>query len=342
MLRRRSTGAPTTLAALVAALSLSCLAPLPVRAQGRLSGTVFADAAWNAADHRAADSLAFRFRRVQLTFDNDLDSAFAVRFQIEADDGDLTSRGKMAFFVKQAWLRWARLGAAGDLTLGLATTPTWSVAEGAWGYRSLEKNILDLNGLGASTDIGLALQRAPSPARPLGWHLMLSNGNGQKPENDRAKKVALSVPVRAGDWLLEAMGDFEGEPGPRDRWTVKLLAAWQGEAGACGLEGFRRVNAAAGAAGADVTPAGASGFARAKLNARWRAIGRLDWYDPNSRVSDAGYRELFAVAALDYAPRAGVHVMPNVLVRRYAGKGPAVPDRDTDVTVRVTLHYNYR
>src|SRR5438067_428420 len=198
--------------------ALCALAPVPhAHAQARFSGVVFADA--QDALHGSsvpADSSVFRFRRVQLTADQDLDSVFAVRLQLESDDNELTSKGKTAVFLKQAWLRWSRPGAAGDLVMGLSTTPTWSLAETYWGYRSLEKTVLDLAGLGFASDLGVSLLRAPGPGRALGWHVMLSNGNGQKPENNAAKKLALSLPYKFGDFVIEGMGDFEGEAGPHD------------------------------------------------------------------------------------------------------------------------------
>ncbi|MEO5987359.1 MAG: hypothetical protein ABIU54_08810, partial [Candidatus Eisenbacteria bacterium] len=233
-----------------AALALQIVSVVPCHAQGRVSGVAFGDAAWNVSDYRAPDSLAFRFRRVQFTFDNDLDSLFAIRFQLEADENELTSKGRIAPYIKQAWLRWSGLGSVGDLLMGLQPTPLAVVAEGIWGYRSLEKTILDLHGLGGTTDMGVALQQVPTAPRPLGWHLMVMNGNGLKPENNSSKKVALSVPVRLNEWVIEAMADFEGEPGPADKWTAKLFTGWQNGANAFGLESFRRVNGAAGIAGA--------------------------------------------------------------------------------------------
>ena len=315
----------------------------PVHAQARFSGMVFADA--QDALHGSAvpaDSSTFRFRRVQFTVDQDLDSVFAARLQLEADNDELTSKGKFGVFLKQVWLRWSHVGSLGDLYMGVATTPTWSVAESYWGYRSLEKTVLDLHGMGSASDLGVSLLRAPAPGHPLGWHLMLSNGSGQKPENNAGKKLALSLPYRFGDFVLEGMGDFEGETGPHDKWTAKLLGGWQKGPDAAGVEAFRRVNAAAGLAGADVVPVGMSAYAHRRLNDHWRAVGRVDWFDPDHELSNAGYREMYWVAALDAMPHANVHLMPNVLVRTYSAKSAALPDRKADVTLRVTLHWVYK
>jgi hypothetical protein len=324
-----------------AALFMGAFA-VPAHGQARVSGMVFADAQGQLHGTVVpADSSSFRFRRVQLTVDQELDTTFAVRLQLEADDNELTSKGKTTVFLKQAWLRWGHIRSFGDLYMGLSQAPTWALVEGYWGYRSLEKTVLDLQGLGSATDMGVALLRSPSASQPLGWHIMLSNGNGQKPENTVGKKLTLSVPYRFGDYVLEGMGDFEDERGTRDRWTTRVFGGWQKGADALGVEFYRRVNANAGTANADVVPSGASVFGRHKLTDHLRAVARVDFTDPDSNVDNAGYREMFFLAALDATPHANVHVMPNVLVRTYSAKGVA-PERKADVTLRVTLHWMYK
>lgn len=328
---------------LVSAVLLCLPGPAHAASPPRVSGMVFADVQDQLHGTAIArDSSSFRFRRVQVTFDQDLDTTFAMRVQLEADETELTSRGRDAVFLKQVWLRWARLGGWGDLTMGMSGTPTWSVAEGVWGYRSIERTVLDLQGFGTATDMGVALQRAPSDARALGYHLMLSNGAGPRPENTAGKKLMLSLPYRRGAMTYELMGDYEDERGTLDRWTAKALVGWQHADDAVGLEVFRRVNQDAGPAGSNMVPAGVSVYARHALNPRWRAIARLDAVDPDTEHANAGYRELYAIVALDAQPMPNVHLMPNVLMRTYDAKSNSLPDRDADITLRVTLAWNYR
>src|SRR5262245_56053583 len=79
----------------------------PGHAQPRMSGAVFVDGLVALKGQSVpADSSAFRFRRVQLTAEQALDTTFAVLAQFEVDDGELSSRGKSVAFLKQAWLRW--------------------------------------------------------------------------------------------------------------------------------------------------------------------------------------------------------------------------------------------
>jgi hypothetical protein len=289
-----------------------------------------------------ADSSSFRFRRVHVAVEQDLDSTFMMRVQLEADENELTSKGRDAVFLKQVFLRWNTHRPYGDIVMGLSPTPAWAFAENVWGYRALEKTVMDLQGLGTATDMGVALQRAPDATHALGWHVMLANGAGPRPENTAGKKLMLALPWKHGDLAVEAMGDFEDERGSHDRWTAKLFAGWMHANDAAGVEVYRRVNANAGAANADVIPGGVSVFGRKALNEHWRAIARVDWTDPDRNVSNAGYRELYALLALDATPSPNVHLMPNVLMRSYSAKSSALPDRDADVTLRVTLWWNYR
>src|SRR5512143_2069542 len=90
----------------LAALLLAALTLSPAHAQVRVSGMVFADAQHQLHGYSVpSDSSSFRFRRVQFTADQDLDSLFASRVQLEADESELTSKGKTTVFLKQAWLR---------------------------------------------------------------------------------------------------------------------------------------------------------------------------------------------------------------------------------------------
>lgn len=309
----------------------------------RFSGMVYADALVALQGNSVpADSSSFRFRRVQFTYDQDVDSVFSLRFQIEADDANLSSGGRSAPYLKQAFLRWSHLGVAGDLFMGLSPTPTWRTVEEHWGYRSLEKTLLDLRGAGVPTDLGVGLFRAVPAGGGFGHHLMVANGSGQKPEQNASKKFSLALPVRLGAWQAEALGEFEGESGPRDRYTTRLFAGWLRGDVAVGAEVAQLVLGAAGPQGSDQRPFGASAWARGPLGPRWRFVGRVDWTDPDRAHEQTGYTEVYALASLDYMPLPNVHVMPNYAVRTYSAKDAASPDKDADQMVRVTLWYNWR
>jgi hypothetical protein len=313
-------------------VSEAVAAPVP-----RLTGTVFLDAQLTSP----ADTTSFRFRRVQLTVDHDPDTTVSIRVQLEAEDGTLTRNDRMASFLKQAWLRWRRLEPVGDVVVGLSPTPTWSVSEGLWGYRSIERTILDLQGYGAPVDLGVAIRRDPDARRHWGWHAMVSNGSGPRPETTAGKKFSLSLPYRRSGLIVEVMGDHENESGPRDRWTVKGLLGWSRATNAIGIEGFRRVHVDEGGPGADVIPTGFSVFGRYRTAASWGLGGRFDVVDPNHALDAEGYRERRGWFVLDLTPRPRLHVMPNIAVRTFHAKSSASPTRPREVAGRVTLHWDW-
>ena len=307
------------------------------------SGMVFADGFVAFEGSSApADSSAFRFRRVQLSYDQQLDSVFSLRIQIEADDANLSSDGRYVPYLKQSYLRWADMGGLGDLDMGLAVTPTWRTVEEHWGYRSLERTLLDLRGAGIPTDLGVALRRAVPERGGVGYHFMLANGSGTRPERNSGKKASLALPVRSGQWQAEILGEYETAIGPGDRYTTRLFAGWLRGTTAVGAEVAQLVVGGAGPSGSDTRPFGVSAWARTALGHRLRAVGRVDWTDPDRAHDQSGYQEVYALAALDWMPLPNVHLMPNYAIRTFSAKDSAAPDRDADQMARITLWYNWR
>ena len=83
-------------------------------------------------------------------------------------------------------------------------------------------------------------QHARDPCARVASHA-LEWQHGPKPENDRAKRFMLALPVRTRGMVFELMGDLDPHPGPKDRWTLKALGGRRQGASAVGIEGFRRV-----------------------------------------------------------------------------------------------------
>lgn len=320
---------------LVALLS-ACL-PLGVAeaedaAQGRISGHMFGDYYWVvSADDGDADRPqnrnAFQFRRIYLDYNRTLSEVFDIRARLEANDPGFGSRERMTPYVKHAFLRWKGV-LGGDLLLGESDTPTWSLSERVWGYRSIERTVLDLNGIGSSADIGVAWKGAVGA---LDGFLMVANGPGQRPENDHGKKLYASLSASLGPGLVaEVYGDIDLHPAGRDQLTAKAFLGYTGDGGRWGLEPFVRVNGQASPTGDDVTLTGASAFGSLPVAQAWRAFGRLDV------VSDSGRDEtdLVAIGGLDWAAGPDVNLMPNLYVRLPDGPDP-------NVQLRATAYYRF-
>jgi hypothetical protein len=74
-----------------------------------------------------------------------------------------------------------------------------------------------------------------------------------------------------------------------------------------------------------------------------RVVLRGDFFDSDFLVKDSGFREVFAVAGLDFAPAKDVHLIPNALYthRLYKKKLTTDPALNDDITVRLTFAYSF-
>lgn len=320
---------------LAAALVLQALpadAASKPRPVNKVSGVMFADY-YNVLSADDADASlpekrnAFRFRRLYFTWDDSLSEQFDVRFRLEANDAGFGSGSKMTPFVKHAYLKWhGALG--GDLYIGESGTPTWKLAESVWGYRSIEKTVLDLNKIGSSADIGLAWAGKMGGAK---LHLMVANGPGQKPEKDNGKKVYASLQLQPGGNHLEFYGDLDMIPGG-DNLTLKAFLGRSGESSRFGVEAFTHIQREASVSdpGEDATLLGASLFASVPVQPNWQGFARLDILNDD----DADTSDLLVIGGLDWEAGKGVHIMPNVYVQ--------IPDGpDPNIQFRVTGHFKF-
>ncbi len=328
---------------------------------GRISGQVFAEYYYNvvggprhAYNAAGADTLnspnidgvkpigrdlnGFQIRRVYLQLDSDLSARVSSRLRLEADGRSLTSDGKVGVALKTAHLHVRRAVPQGDLIFGLLDTPTWDLSEEIWQYRSVEKTIADFRGIGGRADFGAALRGSLDGAKHVGYAAMIGNGAGQRPEDNRHKKLYLALPVNAGAFRLEPYADYESGPGSKDRATYKLFAGYVRAAAAIGIEALDRVNHRP--EGGNQEPRGLSIFARAVVPANLAAFARLDLWQPDRRARDRVDSQLWIVG-LDWRPVTDLHVMPNVEATQYLARGAGVVPSHHDLQARVTVHYRF-
>src|SRR5690242_11844970 len=131
---------------------------------------------------------AFQIRRLYLGYNYNITKKFTAEVLLEAAPGEALSDNKLAFYIKLANLRIKDLWKGTDLILGQVSTPSFPMSsEPIWGYRSIEKTIIDIRGT-PSYDLGAALQGKFDPnTGNFGYDLMVGNGTGAKPEGDSYK-----------------------------------------------------------------------------------------------------------------------------------------------------------
>jgi hypothetical protein len=345
--------------------------------KGKFSGYMMGDYYYNIARDGAFSTLAntassgaapggksmqaFQFRRIYFAYDYDISQQFTTRFRLEADQGallgttgDVLTSGKMSVFVKDAYLKWKNIFSGSDLIFGIQPTPAYDVSEAAWGYRSLEKTIMDLRGIVDSRDLGLTLRGKLTGDGAVNYWLMIGNSAGtSKPESDKYKRYYAHIQVKPTTNLQatlyvdykDAANVLDASNNSVSHGTV-TTALFVGYAEPSnfnlGLEGYLASQSNA------YTPPGGSLGSRTGMGftAYWSVfvqsdltlVGRYDYFDPNTNGNSKGDARNYIIAALDWKVDKNVSIMPNLLFETYEGpSGGSAPD--ASVTARLTFYY---
>jgi hypothetical protein len=338
----------TTLFVLVFAMGISAAS------EGRFSGYMIGDYYWIAAHHDSTKEgkNGFWFRRIYFTYDQDLADAFSVRLRYEmASDGSFgTSANKHNPYIKDAYLKW-KYSKNHQLIVGISPTPTWGVLEDFWGYRSIEKTLLDIQNWSSSRDFGLALKGSLLEDGKVKYHFMAANGSGEKNEINAGKKIFGSLSYYLSKNLfIELYADHNDNVHNKTYayWnTLQGFLGYENESFRLGLQAARQNRKPYGKEEFHLDAA--SVFAIYKVSKQISLFGRIDKsFNANPEGDKISYlpfdnsagSTLF-IAGLDYSPADGVHFMPNIELTTYnennAGVTPA-----SDVVPRVTFFYMFK
>ncbi len=323
---------------------------LPSHAQGQsasFKGLVFGDAYWVAASDNGEveNQNGMWFRRIYLTFDFTLSDTWSARLRTEMNSkGDFVSKAKLEPSAKDAYLRWKN--DRHQVLIGLSGTPTWGIVEGFWGYRSVEKTLLDLQKIGSSRDIGLAAKGSLDQEKKIRYHVMLANGNGTSTETNKGKKALLSLSFHPSSALtLEVYGDYDDRPGDSDRMTLQGFVGIRGSSGRVGLQyAYQRRNVASGA---NVALNALSVFGALPLSDKVNGFARIDrMFDVNPDAGSISYlpfaedaRSTLALVGIDIAAHPKVHFMPNFEAVFFDAEDG--DDPDPTIMPRLTFFYTF-
>jgi hypothetical protein len=324
------------------------------------------DAGFAALPNNASSSSApgptamqsFILRRVYLTYDNDIAEQFTSRFRLEADQGtDVLTSGKIGVFVKDAYLRWKNIFSGSDLIFGIQPPPTYDVSEAAWGYRSLEKTIMDLRGIYGSRDVGLSLKGKLVESGLFNYWVMVGKNAGNAPATtskfnrysaqlhikpltglqatiyfDYLDAADKSDPFNRGVFVGNAMSTaaiFVGYAQPNS-FNVGVEAFSQSTANGYTVPGATSLSS--------LTKTGFSGWASVNITPDIAAVVRYDNYDPNTNGAAAGDVRNYLIGGAAFKLNKNVSIIPNVLYETYeAPSGGSAPN--ASVTARVTFYY---
>jgi hypothetical protein len=359
-------------------LLVTLFTALPLLAQdaapaGKITGYMFGDYFYNiardtgyshignAVNGGAKDYQAFQFRRIYFAYDDDISSTFASRFRLEADQSALSSDGKITVFVKDAYLKWKNVFQGSDAYFGIHPTPAFDISEGFWGYRSLEKTIMDLRGIVPSRDLGAALRGKFDDEGTVNYWAMIGDGTGNKPETDKYKRYYFTLWLKpSSNFQATLYADYkDGEKiddptstsAPKatlshgSLTTAAFLGYNQPDAFRLGVEGFYQSNSndytEPSATSPTSRPAmGLSVYGIVTLAPEYAAVVRYDYFDPNSNSSAKGDSRNYIIAGLDYKADKRVSIMPNFLFETFEST-TAGHSFDASITGRVTIYYQF-
>jgi len=329
--------------------------------RGRISGYMFGDAYYNvtgdpvhvysgSADlgkpnidgtpNIGKDLNGFQVRRVYFQLDNDLSVKYSTRFRLEMDGKELTSGGKLGVYVKNAFLQAKNVVPRGNFFFGEISTPTFENSEEFWQYRSIEKTLLDFRGVSPSSDLGVELKGYADAGHKIGYSAMIGNGQGQKPETNRFKRLYLSIPLSPiHDLKIEPYVDYEPGVAGVDKTLYKIFAGYEFKKFALGGEAMDQVVLTRSAV-PNAEPRGFSAFARTMPRPNLGAFARFDRWIPNKQAANRLDSDLW-IAGLDWQPYKDVHIMPNVEATQYHAQGTQVAPAHHDTQARITFYYKF-
>jgi len=319
----------------------------------------------------------FQLRRLYFGYNYDISPAFTTEFVLAYEDGGgasatLDGGGERSFYLKYANIRWKNVFANTDIIFGAQATPAFAASsEKIWGYRAIEKTLLDKNKIASASDVGIALQ-GWFDEKNFGYDILYGNGSAQKLEADKFKKISgdLWGKFMEKKITLQLYGDLNraSDAPAKDISTLKLFLGYQSKPLTIGVEGFmqtqtnaiirdtRRDDSTIFKGSIDtmsVKPFGLSAFAVYEvIENSLNVFVRYDMFDPDNNFDESAFgyfggsysksKENFFVAGLDWTPHMNVHIMPNFWYTGYFAKaaGAFGPEKfDKDIVARVTVSF---
>lgn len=333
----------------------------------QIKGKVFGDYFYNLRNHSQAneDLNSFAIRRIYFTFESQLTDNIKMRFRLDSKHGDFGEEEKLHPFVKNAYLEWSNVIPQHKFYVGISATNAFENSQNYWGYRSLEKTIMDLHKISPTADMGLSIKGDFN--KYIHHWITVFNGTGySSSELDKYKKLGYSLWITPMKGLiLEGYVDYEKQDPETGTFkpaadyfhstgyrTIKGFIGYQNPGFTIGGEIFSRTNFKSGTADTSVTrktdviKTGFSIFGHYTLiKSKLHAFLRYDFYDPNSdnKVFTSKYtngykdEESLIIAGLDLTIENTFHIMPNLYIRGYSNN-----NCDNDITARITFSYKYK
>ena len=283
---------------------------------------------FSSSDEEQEGENGFDYRRVYLTADYTLSEEFSGRARLEASGEPESVRP----VVKDLYLTWhGVLGDGHNLIFGVQPPPVFTLSEKIWGYRSLEKTIMDRQGVSSSRDMGVSSTGGLAGDGELTYSLMVGNNNSIRGEDDKYKRVYGQLAFLSDNVAASVGGDYaSGED--RNGVTASVFAGYMVKHVRLGVEGFFQQF---DDANSDVSTdrMGVSVWIVTPVAEKVELVGRVDLVEND--YGSGSVDETFLIGGVSFKPNRKVHLIPNVYVVDMTGQS------DLEITGRVTLHADF-
>lgn len=336
----------------------------------RLWGYVFGDFFWKADGDEATwgrgeymntekGMMGGSLRRLYLGYDHNLGSGFSTRVLLEANQGTLMPNGSHGAIIKLGYLQWN----APDYVLknqqfsvGLIPTPVFTFPMRTWGYRSVEKEALDSRGIGRSVDQGFSYSATFDSEANYGFTLMVANGSGTRPAEDRFFEYTGSFYARLFDKRLtiESMANYKYMGEGLHFSIIRGFLGYELERYRFGFEAASIQNNVLSSTGfVKVNPFLYSVFYAFNFDIFEENVeffARYDNFNPDTNFSNSKiypddlrfvYDQSLLIFGANYSPIPSISIIPNIYMNLYDDKRDVNQNRKNDVVLRFTLYYKY-
>jgi hypothetical protein len=326
---------------------------------GKISGVVYADYFYNIQRDTAGlqnsvlsgskDLNGFDIRRIYFTYDYGISANFNTRFRLESDGRTLSQNGRYSVFVKDAYIRWKDILPGQDIIFGIQPTPAFEYSEAVYGFRSLEKTLMDLRGFVSSREFGVSLRGRIT--NDFGYWFQFGNNAGTSPETDKYKRIYMNLNYKfAGNFISTVYGDIRFRPakspltgGESLKNNVITAAYFIGYIDPSGFSGGSELvyqvyqNELTG--NRNKQSGGLSLFGSYNFSELVTFTARADLFDPALNEDIEFDRRNLYIIGLSFKPDKQVSIIPNLMVESFED----IPEREisSSVSARVTLFYEF-
>jgi hypothetical protein len=311
---------------------------------GKVTSQVFGDYYYVALADTGADALqkavlnklknanGFVFRRANLGYEQYFTKKFFARICMESDGTSVFSDGRAGIYLKDAYIRWEFCELT-SVWLGLQPTFSFETSEKYWGFRCIERTIMDQRGFAASRDFGISVRGKFSERGNLYYNLLAANNNYLKPETDRFKRVYANIGYKPAEFAdIIVYSDYGFRAKEKDKTKDEILSGLftgiKKEKYSAGLELIYHYGKNAWKPDTiemDKSSFASSLFGSYSFTKKISVFVRYDFYNDNIDEDADGDIRHFAIAGFSWSPAENIMFSPNVMTEFYEKSGSYSP-----------------